>query len=183
VLTNCEKVLVLFKTAGMSDALGSDPVLSAVERMGKSSLRGKQRDAIDAIMRHEDVLYVFPTGTAKSLVYEVAALCSDGVSVIVSPLLGLLQEQVQRIASRGIAAIERYGDSFACYGTQEDSKLIYTTPEQLHAGSSLRAHICENAMKITRIVVDEAHLVYEWDDFRYVLVSGCLCAIVQRPCQ
>jgi superfamily II DNA helicase RecQ len=141
-------------------------IQEALHKLGMTSLRGKQNDAINAILNGRDVVYVFPTGTGKTLVYEIAAMCSPGATIIISPLLGLLNEQVQRVAACGVSAMEAYGESFSFYGSTEAVKLIYTTPEQAKDTSELAAHIRRTRMAIDRIVVDEAHLVFQWDDFR-----------------
>jgi hypothetical protein len=72
----------------------------AIQALGVLSFRGKQEEAVEAMLSGEDVFYVFPTGCGKSVVYQVAALCTAGVTIIVSPLLGLLNEQVESRAAR-----------------------------------------------------------------------------------
>lgn len=157
----------------LTEAHMSQAVKEALSMLGKESLRGQQREAVDAILCGGDVIYIFPTGTGKSLVYEVTGLVADGVSVIVSPLIGLLQEQVQRITAAGVAVIEACGQNLAFYGNEEDVQMIYTTPEQLRRTSDLVAYVEKRGTHIARLVVDEAHLVYEWDEFRCVLPYSC----------
>jgi superfamily II DNA helicase RecQ len=65
-----------------------------MQALGVLRFRGKQEEAIDALLSGENAFCVLPTGCRKSVVYQIAALCSEGVTTIVSPLLGLLNEQV-----------------------------------------------------------------------------------------
>ena len=67
-----------------------------LSQLGVSELRGRQRDAINAVLSGSDVMYLFPAGTGKTLVYEVAALCSESCSLVVSPMIGLLRQQALR---------------------------------------------------------------------------------------
>jgi ATP-dependent DNA helicase RecQ len=138
----------------------------ALHRLNVDSFRGKQEDAVHSILTGRDVLYVFPTGAGMSLVYQVAALCSPNVTIVISPLIGLLHQQVQRLAEAGISVVEAYGESFALYGSMSDVKLVYTTPEQAKPGSELAKYAREHSLIVDRMVVDEAHLVNLWDEFR-----------------
>jgi ATP-dependent DNA helicase RecQ len=142
-------------------------VTSAMEKLGVAGLRGKQSDAIDAVLSGRDVIYLFPTGTGKTLVYEVSALCSEGVTVIVSPLVGLLQQQCSRLAECGICVLEAWDGKLRKAGVGE-VRVVYTTPEQLAEGSDLRKTLL--AQNVSRLVVDEAHVVVQWDTFRCELV-------------
>jgi ATP-dependent DNA helicase RecQ len=64
-----------------------------------AAFRGRQEEAIQAILAGNDVLYVFPTGMGKSVVYQVASLCSTGLTIIISPLISLLREQVRNLSA------------------------------------------------------------------------------------
>jgi ATP-dependent DNA helicase RecQ len=142
------------------------------------SLRGKQRDAIDAILRGRDVLYIFPTGTGKTLVYEVCALCSPGVSIVFSPLLGLQQQQSGKLAAHGVAVLEAWDGKVWQQG-QGEVKVVYTTAEQLVQQSALRRYIASKSLSVDRIVVDEAHVVLQWETFRYCLSSLCEASFLE----
>lgn len=142
-------------------------VSAALCRLGVKQLRGKQQDAIDAVLQGRDVLFVFPTGTGKTLVYEVAALCSAGATVVVSPLVGLLQEQALKAARRGVGVIQAFdGNLTGSPCSNSDVKLVYTTPEQARSGSAVHTYLLEQNIIVCRLVVDEAHLVHDWDTFR-----------------
>jgi ATP-dependent DNA helicase RecQ len=141
-------------------------LIEALHRLNVDEFRGKQEEAVHSILTGRDVLYVFPTGAGKSLVYQIAALCSPHVTIIISPLIGLLHQQVQRLTEAGISEVEAYGESFALYGLISDVKLVYTTPEQAKSGSELAKYAREHNLIVDRMVVDEAHLVNLWDEFR-----------------
>jgi ATP-dependent DNA helicase RecQ len=142
-------------------------VHDAVLKLGAKGLRGKQGDAIDAINSGSDVVYLFPTGTGKTLVYEASALCSKHVTVVVSPLVGLLQQQSNRLANCGVGVLQAWDGKVSEKGT-EPIKVAYTTPEQLVPGTALREHL--RKYTVGTLVVDEAHLVVQWDSFRCDLV-------------
>lgn len=144
-------------------------VNAAVAKLGVTALRGKQEEAIEAINSGHDVVYVFPTGTGKTLVYEAAALCCASVTVVVSPLVGLLQLQSSRLADCGVGVLQAWDGKLYEKG-QGVVKVAYTTPEQLASGSKLRKHLQCKGIRVRRLVVDEAHLVLHWDDFRCVLL-------------
>src|SRR6188768_3576516 len=83
----------------------ADPVLDVIERTwGFSSLRPLQRQAIDAVLGRRDSLLVVPTGAGKSLCFQAPALLLDGLTVVVSPLLALMKDQLDGLQKRGIPA-------------------------------------------------------------------------------
>jgi superfamily II DNA helicase RecQ len=143
-------------------------VHDALLTLGAQSLRGKQGEAIDAINSGRDVVYLFPTGTGKTLVYEASALCSANVTIVVSPLVGLLQQQSDRLAGCGVGVLQAWDGKLCQKGTGA-VKVAYTTPEQLASGSALRARLQKHT--VGTLVVDEAHLVVQWDSFRCDRVS------------
>jgi ATP-dependent DNA helicase RecQ len=138
----------------------------AMEALGVLDFRGKQEEAIGALLSGGDVFYVFPTGCGKSIVYQVAALCSEGVTIIVSPLLGLLKEQVMKMSSSGVCVICACGGTLDAYNGTSEVKMVYTTPEQLHENSELCSYLEKEKLHVTRVVVDEAHVIQDWDEFR-----------------
>jgi ATP-dependent DNA helicase RecQ len=137
----------------------------ALKKLAVTSLRGKQADAINAINRGVDVIYLFPTGTGKTVVYEASALCSDAASLVVSPLIGLLQQQANRLADRGVAVLTAYDGKVTRFG-KGDVRVIYCTPEQTAPNTRLRRYLDVNSIKVERLVVDEAHVVVQWETFR-----------------
>jgi superfamily II DNA helicase RecQ len=126
-----------------------------------------------------DVIYLFPTGTGKTVVYEASALCSDAASLVVSPLIGLLQQQANRLADRGVAVLTAYNGKVTRFG-KGDVRVIYCTPEQTAPNTRLRRYLDVNSIKVERLVVDEAHVVVQWDTFRCRFAcSSCECCVHQ----
>jgi ATP-dependent DNA helicase RecQ len=146
-------------------------VLDALAKLGRSNLRGKQAEANEAIKSGSDVVYVFPTG--KTLVLGAAALCCDELTIVVSPLVGLLHQQSIRLAERGIGVLQAWDGKLSEKGAGV-VKVVYTTPEQLADGSRLRQHLTLHSMAVRRLVVDEAHLVVQWDTFRFETSALCM---------
>ena len=143
-------------------------VESALDCLGVRSFRGEQTSAVAALLGGKDTLYVISTGTGKFLVYQVAALCTDGVTIIVSPLIGLLREQVCKLTDSKVGVIEAFGEVLRAYNDAECSHttIIYSTPEQVRRASPLGRWLDREQRCVKRIVVDEAHLVCDWDTFR-----------------
>jgi superfamily II DNA helicase RecQ len=152
VKTCCSSYMPWYVSASMTISVGEAMKVLSVE-----SFRGKQEEAVEAVLSGCDVLYVFPTGCGKSFVYQVAALCTEGVTIIVCSLLGLLNEHVEKAASSGIPVIAACESTLdGCHNALE-ARIVYTTPEQLHTKSALCRYLDDNGKKVQRIVVDEAH--------------------------
>jgi ATP-dependent DNA helicase RecQ len=145
--------------------MSCEGIEAAMQAVGISAFRGKQQIALEAVLSGKDVLYVFPTGFGKSAVYQTAALCSYGVTVVVSPLLGLQREQVEKLGAAGVPAIAACGGTLESVGSGS-VHLVYSTPEQLHPASALVQFLEAERMHVQRIVVDEAHVVLDWEVFR-----------------
>lgn len=139
--------------------------------------RSNQEEIIRFVIKGHDALVFMPTGSGKSLCYQLPAVCSDGVSLVVSPLLALIQNQIDSLKKLNI-------NSNSLNSTQSlaakknilkdlDSmdpkiKLLYVTPELL-ATDSFRIILERlfNKNKLSRLIVDEAHCISEWGhDFR-----------------
>ena len=133
---------------------------------GFDSFKPSQEDVIETVMRGQNVLAVMPTGSGKSLCYQVPALMGKGLTVVVSPLIALMRDQVSALKLAGIDAdtINSSNDETTNYTvwqrlTAGSLKLIYLSPEKLMTEQML------NTLKrqpLTLIAVDEAHCISQW---------------------
>jgi ATP-dependent DNA helicase RecQ len=143
-----------------------DPEKLLRQHFGLSEFRPGQRDVIDRLMSDRAALAVFPTGGGKSLCYQLPALAFDGVTVVVSPLIALMKDQIDFLRSKGIAA-GRLDSSLSMEETHEINdqlkagtlKLLYVAPERFN-----NERFVENLKRcsIALFAVDEAHCISEW---------------------
>ena len=141
------------------------------ERFGHREFRAGQADAVQSVLRGRSLLVVMPTGSGKSLLYQLPALLEDGLTLVVSPLIALMKDQVDDLLRRGVPASfvnsslsleEQRQRLAACVAGQ--TRILYVAPERFRSGAFLEML---RSVKVARMAVDEAHCISEWGhDFR-----------------
>ena len=155
---------------------------------GYTSFRKGQENIITSIINKEDVLAIMPTGGGKSICYQVPALCLDGITIVISPLISLMKDQVDTLKTMGIkAGLINSSLSNSEYSSileeieNDECKIIYIAPERL---DSMEFVNIVRGKNISQVAIDEAHCVSQWGhDFRvsYKKIPHFINRLDKRP--
>ena len=155
---------------------------------GHTSFRPGQEELVDALLSGRDALGVMPTGAGKSICYQVPALLLPGTTLVISPLISLMKDQVAALTENGVAAAFinsslSLSQIRAVYGKAAEGgyRILYVAPERLGAADFKQLLM---AMQIPLVAVDEAHCVSQWgQDFRpnYLKIAETVAGLPHRP--
>ena len=166
----------------------SDKLSVLKDYFGHDSFRDGQEQIVDALLDGRDALCIMPTGAGKSMCYQIPALLFDGVTIVVSPLISLMKDQVGSLVQSGVPAAYinsslSYPQFLRVLSNVEHGKykIIYVAPERLLTDGFLDT--CKK-IKISMVAVDEAHCVSQWgQDFRpsYLKIISFVESLENRP--
>lgn len=155
---------------------------------GHEGFRAGQETMVDALLSGRDALGVMPTGAGKSMCYQVPALMLPGITLVISPLISLMADQVAALKAAGVPAAylnstltPRQMEIAIDRAYQGMYKIIYVAPERLEAPSFIRF---AQSVQISMVAVDEAHCVSQWgQDFRpvYLRIADFVDMLPRRP--
>lgn len=155
---------------------------------GYESFREGQEELIDAILDRRDVLGIMPTGAGKSICYQVPALCMEGITLVVSPLISLMMDQVKALNQAGVHAAyinssltENQIAKALQNARMGQYKIIYVAPERLETERFLNFAL---NVQISMVTIDEAHCISQWgQDFRpsYLKILQFIDRLPVRP--
>ena len=155
---------------------------------GIQQLRDGQQRVIDSVLDGKDTLAIMPTGSGKSLCYQIPARILDGMTVVVSPLISLMKDQLEKLEELGVRAVqvnsslhaEEERNALAAIADASCS-IVFCTPERLVSPEFVELL---KSVKVALVVIDEAHCISQWGhDFRpaYLEMAGALEALGRPP--
>ena len=155
---------------------------------GYTFFRPAQEAPVESLLKNEDVVAIMPTGAGKSICFQIPALCKSGLTVVFSPLISLMKDQVDGLVDQNIPAalinstLTQTEFNKTMYDVRSGNiKLLYIAPERL--GSNFFCNVLRS-MPISQVIVDEAHCISQWGhDFRpsYRLIGDWLASLPKRP--
>lgn len=168
---------------------GEDAKIRVLKRFfGYDSFKEGQEEIVDALSHGRDVMCVMPTGAGKSICYQVPALLREGLTIVISPLISLMKDQVQALEQMGVDAAylnsTQTQDEYMAVtrGVRQGRfKILYVAPERL--GTDSFVSLCREA-GVSMVAIDEAHCISQWgQDFRpdYLEIVDFISKLQQRP--